>query len=127
MSTFSPVTLNGYKFTDHDLLKEVITRFKNTTNILRTSFDRDKSFQMNVVYRNQIEKIVKQYGYVTKKYYYYFFCGLPGENFFLAPGQTETNNFFSLALQKMFLFYDDNFYSSELINQNPKTILTELY
>ena len=59
MSTFSPVILNGYKFTDHDLLKEVITRFKNTTNILRTSFDRDKSFQMNVVYRNQIEKIVK--------------------------------------------------------------------
>ena len=34
-----------------DVLKEVITRFKNTTNISRTSFNRDKSFQINVVYR----------------------------------------------------------------------------
>ena len=41
MSIFSPVILNGYKFTDWDVLKEVITRFKNTTNISRTSFDRD--------------------------------------------------------------------------------------
>ena len=56
MSIFSPVILNGYKFTDWDVLKEVITRFKNTTNISRTSFDRDKSFQINVVYRIQIEK-----------------------------------------------------------------------
>ena len=31
-------------------------RFKNTTNISRTSFDRDQSFQGNVMYRIQIEK-----------------------------------------------------------------------
>ena len=59
MSIFSPDILNGYKFTDWDVLKEVITRFENTTNISRTSFDRDKSFQINVVYRIQIEKRVK--------------------------------------------------------------------
>ena len=59
MSLFSPAILNGYKFTDQDILKEVITRFKNTTNISRTSFDRDKSFQINVVYRIQIKKKVK--------------------------------------------------------------------
>ena len=59
MSIFSPVILNGYKFTDWDVLKEVITRFKNTTNISRTSFDRNKSFQINLVYRIQIEKRVK--------------------------------------------------------------------
>ena len=49
MSMFSPVILNGYKFTDWDVLKEVITRFIKTANILRTSFDRDKSFQINLV------------------------------------------------------------------------------
>ena len=59
MSIFSPVILNGYKFTDWDVLKEVITRFKNTTDISRTSFDRNKSFQINLVYRIQIEKRVK--------------------------------------------------------------------
>ena len=59
MSLFSPVILNGYKFTDQDILKEVITHFKNTTNISRTSFDRDKSFQINVVYGIQIKKKVK--------------------------------------------------------------------
>ena len=59
MSIFSPVILNGYKFTDWDVLKEVITRFKNTTNISRTSFDRNKSFQINLVYRIQIDKRVK--------------------------------------------------------------------
>ena len=59
MSIFSPDILNGYKFTDWDVLKEVITRFENTTIISRTSFDRDKSFQINVVYRIQIEKRVK--------------------------------------------------------------------
>ena len=56
MSIFSPVILNGCKFKDQDVLKEVITRFKNTTNISRTSFNRDKSFQINVVYRIQIKK-----------------------------------------------------------------------
>ena len=59
MSIFSPDIVNGHKFTDWDVLKEVITRFENTTNISRTSFDRDKSFQINVVYRIQIEKRVK--------------------------------------------------------------------
>ena len=58
MSMFSPVILNGYKFTDWDVLKEVITRFIKTANISRTSFDRDKSFQINLVYRIQIEKRV---------------------------------------------------------------------
>ena len=58
MSIFSPVIFNGYKFTDQDVLKEV-ARFKNTTNISGTSFDRDKSFQINVVDRIQIEKRVK--------------------------------------------------------------------
>ena len=42
-----------------DVLKEVITRFKNTTNISRTSFNRDKSFQINVVYSIKIEKRLK--------------------------------------------------------------------
>ena len=46
MSIFSPVILDGYKFTDYDVLKEVITRFKNTSNVSRTCFDRDKSFQI---------------------------------------------------------------------------------
>ena len=32
---------------------------KNTTYIWRTSFDRDKSFQINIVYRIQMEKRVK--------------------------------------------------------------------
>ena len=50
MSIYSQVILNGYKFTDEDVLKEVIMHFKNTTNISRTSFNRDKSFQMNIVY-----------------------------------------------------------------------------
>ena len=59
MSIFSPDIVYGHKFTDWDVLKEVITRFENTTNISRTSFDRDKSFQINVVYRIQIEKRVK--------------------------------------------------------------------
>ena len=59
MSIFSPDIVNGHKFTDWDVLKEVITCFENTTNISRTSFDRDKSFQINVVYRIQIEKRVK--------------------------------------------------------------------
>ena len=59
MSVFSPVILNGYKFTDYDVLKEVITRFKNTTNVSRTCFDRNKSFQINEMYRIQIEKRVK--------------------------------------------------------------------
>ena len=59
MSIFSPDIVNGHKFTDWDVLKEVITRFENTTNISSTSFDRDKSFQINVVYRIQIEKRVK--------------------------------------------------------------------
>ena len=67
MSIFSPVILNGYKFTDYDVLKEVITRFKNTTNVSRTCFDRDKSFQINEMYRIQIEKRVKLYNYITKK------------------------------------------------------------
>ena len=58
MSMFSPVILNGDKFTDWDVLKEVITRFIKTANISRTSFDRDKSFQINLVYRMQIEKRV---------------------------------------------------------------------
>ena len=58
MSMFSPVILNGYKFTDWDVLKEVVTRFIKTANISRTSFDRDKSFQINLVYRIQIEKRV---------------------------------------------------------------------
>ena len=31
-----------------------------------------------------------------------FFCGLPGDIFFLTPSQTETNNFFSLALAQIF-------------------------
>ena len=34
-------------------------RFKNTVNISRTSFDKNKLFQINVVYRIQIEKRVK--------------------------------------------------------------------
>ena len=42
MSIYSQVILNGYKFTDEDVLKEVIIHFKNTTNISRTSFNRDK-------------------------------------------------------------------------------------
>ena len=42
-------------------------RFKITTNISRTSIDRDKSFQINKMYRIEIEKRVKQYNYVTKK------------------------------------------------------------
>ena len=33
MSLFSPAILNGYKFTDQGILKEVITRFKNTKYI----------------------------------------------------------------------------------------------
>ena len=45
--------MNGYKlsYMDYDVLKEVITHSKNITNISRTSFDRDKSFQINVAYR----------------------------------------------------------------------------
>ena len=62
----------------------------------RTSFDRDKSFQINVVYRIQIEKRVKQYNNVTKKIRTFFFCGLPGEIFFLTPGQMETIFFLGL-------------------------------
>ena len=78
-------------------MKYIITRFKNTTNISRTSFDRDKSFQINVVYRIQIEKRVKQYNNVTKKIRtFFFFCGLPGEIFFLTPGQMETIFFLGL-------------------------------
>ena len=49
MSIFSTVILNGYKFMDWDVLKKFITHLKNTTNISRTSFDRDKSIQINVL------------------------------------------------------------------------------
>ena len=34
-------------------------RFKNSINISRTCFDRHKSFQINIVYRIQIEERVK--------------------------------------------------------------------
>ena len=42
-------------------------RFKNTTNISKTSFDRDKSFQVNIVYIIQIEKS-KIVELIRKKY-----------------------------------------------------------
>ena len=71
-------------------MKEVITRFKNTINISRTSSDRDKSFQINIVHRIQIEKRVKYYNYVMKKIWKKKICGLPGEIFFLTPSETET-------------------------------------
>ena len=50
-------------------MKGVITRYKNTTNISRTSFDRDKSFRINVVYsvQNPNRKNSKVVNYVTKK------------------------------------------------------------
>ena len=50
-------------------MNEIITYFKNTTNISRTSFDRDKSFQINVVYsvQNPNRKNSKVVNYVTKK------------------------------------------------------------
>ena len=76
-------------------MNEIITYFKNTTNISRTSFDRDKSFQVNIVYRIQIETRVKQYNYVTKKILKNFF--LVSRARILTASQTETI-FFSLAL-----------------------------
>ena len=69
-------------------MNEIITYFKNTTNISRTSFDRDKSFQVNIVYRIQIETRVKQYNYVTKKILKNFF--LVSRARFLTASQTET-------------------------------------
>ena len=51
-------------------------RFKNTTNISRTSFDRDKSFQINVVYRIQIEKS-KIVQLIQEKYQKKFFLQSP--------------------------------------------------
>ena len=56
MSVFSPVILYGRKFTNQDVLKKVITRFKNTANISRTSFDIDKLFQIKVVYSTICKK-----------------------------------------------------------------------
>ena len=77
MSVFSPVILYGRKFTNQDVLKKVIPRFKNIANISRTSFDIDKLFQINVVYRIQFVKRVSIWNYEINNFY-----------------QTETNNFF---------------------------------
>ena len=73
-------------------MNEIITHFKNTTNRSRTSFDRDKSFQVNIVYRIQIETRVKQYNYVTKKIL---------QNFFWSPGQ----DFWQPVRQKQTIFF----------------------
>ena len=75
-------------------MEKVITSFKNTTNISRTSFDRDKSFQMNVVYRIQIEKRVKYTTMLRKKYEKKFFCVLSGEIFFWHPVRWKQTVFF---------------------------------
>ena len=52
-----------------NIRKEVsITPFKNTTNISGTSFDIGKSFQINVVYRIQIQKESNSTTMLRKKY-----------------------------------------------------------
>ena len=84
------------------IYKEVITHFKNTINISRTSFDKNKLFQINIVYRIQIEKRVKWYNYVTKKYEKNFFCHLLGEIFF-DTWSDKNKQFFFLCLVNIFL------------------------
>ena len=70
--------------------------FKNTTNISRTSFDRDKSFQINVVYRIDIEKS-KIVQLIREKYENKYFLQPPRCNFFFDT-QSGGKIFFFLAL-----------------------------
>ena len=93
ISIFSPVILNVYIFTDYDILKEVVTRLKNTTDISITSFDRDQSFQINVVHRIQMEKMSKIVQHITKKIWKKIVFAASQVRFFLTRGQTEKKPF----------------------------------
>ena len=70
-------------------------RFKNSINISRTCFDRHKSFQINVVYRIQIEERVKQYNYVMKKMRKIFFAASRVRFFFYMRSDGNKQFFFS--------------------------------
>ena len=60
-------------------------------NIARTSFNINKSFQINVMYRARIKIQNKQCNYIKKWRKFFFLASLVRIFFTSPPGQTETN------------------------------------
>ena len=91
--------------------------FKNTTNISRTSFNRNKSFQISVVYRIQIEKYEKN------------FFAASHVRFFVDTWSDGNKQFFFLGLARV--IYPQNCPNQAcdywLVTPNQQTLCTETW
>ena len=72
-------------------------KLSRVLKILQIYQELDKSFQINVVYRIQIEKRVKWHNYVTKKIWKKFFFAASRVRFFFDTWSDRNKQIFSLA------------------------------